>query len=308
MTRWSHRVEYVATRAAVASLRVFGWRGAGAVGGLLGRLAYAPFGIRRAVVDTQLRASFPDWTDERLRTVARACYDSIGRSFVEAAVIAGASREHVLSTFESVTGWEHVERATSPGPHGEPVRGCMIVSGHLGNWELGAAYCAARGIGVDAVVRGIANPLMDAYVTRTRQALGVGVVHDRDAVRHTPKAMRAGRMVGFLCDQDGAGLASTFVPFFGRLAKTPRGPAVFALRLDCEVIFAAVTRRPSGRYHFHFEPLVIERTGDRDRDIDAFVARYTARLEDAIREAPEQYFWHHRRWKRRPPEETESAS
>jgi Kdo2-lipid IVA lauroyltransferase/acyltransferase len=308
VTTWSHRVEYVATRGAVGALRLLGWRGASGVGALLGRIAYAPLGIRRDVVHSQLRASFPEWSEHRVVEVARGCYASIGRAFIEAAVMAGSSREQILSTFESVSGWEYVARATSPGPNGEPARGCMIVSGHLGNWELGAAYCAARGVGVDAVVRGIANPLMDTYITRTRNALGVGVVRDRDAVRHTPKAMRAGRIVGFLCDQDGAGLASTFVPFFGRLAKTPRGPAVFALRLDCDVVFAAITRRPSGRYHFHFEPLEITRTGDRDHDIDAFVARYTSRLEQAIREAPEQYFWHHRRWKRRPPQETEAAA
>lgn len=303
MIRWSHRVEYVAARTMIGVLSLLGWRGAGAVGARLARWAYRPFGLRRAVVHEQLRASFPDWPEAEVERVAAASYDSIGRSFVETAVLAGASRAQVLETFEAVTGWEHVARATTPGADGTAAPGCIIVSGHLGNWELGAAYVAARGVAVDAVVRGIANPLVDAYVTRTRQALGVGVVPDRDAIRHLPRAMRSGRMVGMLCDQDGAGLASTFVPYFGRLAKTPRGPAVFALRLGCPVIFAAVTRRPSGRYHFLFEPLEIERTGDRDADVDRFVAHYTARLEAEVRQHPEQYFWQHRRWKRRPPGE-----
>ena len=66
------------------------------------------------------------------------------------------------------------------------------------------------------------------------------VVWDGEAVRRTPRALKAeGRIVGFLVDQGALGLASTYVPFFGRPAKTPRGPAVFALRLRTPVVFGA---------------------------------------------------------------------
>src|SRR5690606_18508954 len=97
------------------------------------------------------------------------------------------------------------------------------------------------------------------------------------------------------------GLASTFVPFFGRMAKTPRGPAVFALRLGTPVIFGAALRRPDGRFSIGFEPVPIEPTGDREADVDRIVAAYTSTLERWVRKYPEQYFWHHRRWKRQPP-------
>ena len=105
--------------------------------------------------------------------------------------------------------------------------------------------------------------------------------------------MREGRGVAFLADQGVLGLASTFVPFFGRPAKTPRGPAVFALRLDVPVVFGVALRQPSGKYRLVFEPVKVENTGDRDRDVDAIVAGYTATLERWVRRYPEQYFWHH---------------
>jgi KDO2-lipid IV(A) lauroyltransferase len=146
----------------------------------------------------------------------------------------------------------------------------------------------------------MANPLFDDYVTRTRFAIGMRIVHDADAVRRTPRALREGHAVAFLSDQGVLGLASTYVPFFGMPAKTPRGPAVFALRLGVPVVFGITIRQPDGRYHIYFEEVRVQDTGDRERDTDAIVAEYTQILERYVRRAPEQYFWHHRRWRRQP--------
>lgn len=287
---------YSALRGAVGLLDQLSWRQAGAVGAALGALGYRPLGIRRHVVEAQITAAFPELARAEALRIAHACYQHIGRVTVEAAVLPSLGADGVLSLFEEPEGWEHVQAAHDAG------RGMLLVSGHLGNWELGGAYVAARGIGIDVVARGMANPLFDRYVTSTRTQLGMQVVPDADAVRRIPRATRENRAVALLVDQGVKGLASTFVPFFGRPAKTPRGPAVFALRLAVPTIFAAVTRRRSGKYGFTFEPVVVEDTGDRERDSDAIVARYTAQLERFVRLAPEQYFWHHRRWKRQPPD------
>jgi KDO2-lipid IV(A) lauroyltransferase len=147
----------------------------------------------------------------------------------------------------------------------------------------------------------MANPLFDRYLTATRQRIGMSVLHDEDAVRRVPRSLRGGRVVAFLVDQGAVGLASTWVPFFGRYAKTPRGPAVFALRLGTPVVCGAVIRQPSGRYQLNFEHVESLDTGDREADVDRIVAEYTAALERFVRRAPEQYFWHHRRWKHQRP-------
>src|SRR5216110_2733399 len=77
--------------------------------------------------------------------------------------------------------------------------------------------------------------------------------------------------------------------FFGRLAKTPRGPAVFALRLGAPIVFGAAIRQPSGRFRLYFEPIDSTSTGNLEADIDRIVADYTAVLERWVRRAPEQY-------------------
>ena len=296
-----HWAEYLALRGVIATLRTLGVRGAGRVGAGLGALGYRPLGIRRAVVEQQIAASFPEWDPPRVEAVAKAAYRSLGTTSVEAGILGRLGRDDVLALFSGAEGMEHVERPLAEG------RGVLLVSGHLGNWELGGAYLAARGLPVDAIARHMENPLFDGYVTRTRQRLGMRIVHDEAAVKQVPRAIRSGRAVAMLVDQGAVGLASSWVPFFGREAKTPRGPAVFALRLEAPVVFGCALRQPDGRYRMHFEPVEVARTGDREEDVDRIVAAYTATLERWVRRAPEQYFWHHRRWKHQRPAVTAEA-
>ena len=292
----AHRAEFAAVRTAVRALDSLGWRRAGDVGARLGALAYRPLGVRRGVVERQIAAAFPERSRAEVQRLARAAYEHLGRASIEAAVVPSMGPGRVLELFEEPEGWEHIERGMALG------RGLIIVTGHLGNWELGGSYVAARGIPLDVIVRRMGNPLFDRYITETRERLGMTVVPDSVAARRTPRALREGRAIAFLADQGVLGLASTFVPFFGRPAKTPRGPAVFALRLGVPVVFASPLRQPSGKYRFIIEPVPVASTGDRERDIDTIVATYTATLERLVRRFPEQYFWHHRRWRRQPPD------
>jgi Kdo2-lipid IVA lauroyltransferase/acyltransferase len=292
---FAHRAEYAAIRGAAAAMQRLSFRRAGAIGERIGRLGYRPLGIRRAVVERQLAAAFPDLDSAALERIARASYANLGRTSVETAILPSYSPEQIIDLFEEVNGWSIVEERLSRG------KGLIVVTGHLGNWELGGAYVAARGLPIDAVARHMANPLFDRYLTATRQRIGMSVLHDEEAVRRVPRSLRGGRVVAFLVDQGAVGLASTWVPFFGRYAKTPRGPAVFALRLGTPVVFGAVIRQPSGRYQLTFEPVESLDTGDREADVDRIVAEYTAALERFVRRAPEQYFWHHRRWKHQRP-------
>jgi Kdo2-lipid IVA lauroyltransferase/acyltransferase len=289
------RLQYWALRSIVAMLSALGLRTASRFGAALGRVAYSVVGIRRTVVESQVAASFPEMTPAQVRRVAREAYDNLGRTSIETALLPSIGPQGVLDLFEQVDGWEHIEAGLAQG------RGLIIVTGHLGNWEIGGAYVAARGIPFAAIARHMANPLVDRYLTDTREGIGMRIIHDEHAVRRAPRALREGHVVAFLADQGLLGLASTWVPFFGRPAKTPRGPAVFALRMGTPVVFGAVQRMPSGRFRLSFEPVHVTPTGDRERDVDRIVAEFTSVLEGWVRRAPGQYFWHHRRWKHAPP-------
>ena len=294
-TRLPHYAQYYAIRGAVAALDRLSIRRAGRIGEWIGGLGYRPLGIRRAVVERQVRAAFPGLAESEVLRIARASYEHLGRTSIEAALISALSPDQVRAMFERVEGADVLAAARAEG------KGVLLVSGHLGNWELAGAFVAASGVPIEAVARGMENPLFDRYITRTRHDLGMTVIHDADAVRRVPRAMREGKAVAMLVDQGAVGLASTWVPFFGRYAKTPRGPAVFALRLGAPVVFATALRQPNGRYVMYYERVPVQPTGDREADVDRIVMDYTATLERWIRRAPEQYFWHHRRWKHQRP-------
>lgn len=291
----AHRVQYGALRGVIGALRRVGMRAASRVGAGLGLLGYWPLGIRREVVERQVRAALADLPPEEIQRIARASYANLGRTTAETALLPMYDAERIIDLFEGVEGWSIVEERLARD------KGLIIVTGHLGNWEIGGAYVAARGLPVQAVARHMENPLFDRYLTSTRERIGMAIVHDEDAVRRVPRALRNGSAVAFLVDQGAVGLASTWVPFFKRLAKTPRGPAVFALRLGTPVVFGAVIRQPSGRFRLYFEPIDTTPTGDVEADVERIVGEYTAVLEQWVRRAPEQYFWHHRRWKHQRP-------
>ncbi len=295
-TTLGDRAEYAAMRVAVGMLGRLPWSRAAEVAGVLGALGYAPLGIRRRVVERQIAAAFPALAPDEVRRLSRACYRHLGHVAIESALLPRLDAPRVLALVERVDGWELVERAMREAEG----RGLIFVTGHLGNWELSAAYTAARGIPMDVVVRRLRNRLVDRFVNANRLRAGLTVVYAREAVRRATRSLHIGRAVGFLADQSLLNLASTYVPFFGRPAKTPRGPAVFALRWNVPMLFGVALRQPSGRYVLSFERIEVRDTGDRERDVDRVVQAYTHMLERWVRRAPEQYLWHHRRWKRQP--------
>ena len=248
-------------------------------------------GVRR--LEANLRRVRPDLAPDELRRLSRAGMRSYLRYYGEAFTLPGSSPQQIAARVR-VVGRENVQ------PHLDAGRQVVMALGHLGNWEIGGAYVAARGLPIDVVARRMGNPLFDAYLTRTRSRLGMAVVPDQDAVRRTPRALAQGRVVAFVADQAGLTLSSSYIPFFGRPAKTPRGPAVFALRLGVPLLFGVAVRQPAGTYRITFEEIPVRDTGDREGDVDRVLEAYTRTLERWVRLVPEQYFWHHRRWKRQP--------
>lgn len=291
---FTHRIQYGALRAMIAVLSLVPWRVASAVGAAIGRLGYWPFRIRRRVAEKQIADSFPEMTPAERRAITIGAYANLGRVGIETSLASRLDARTTLDLFHPPVGWEYLEGPTAKG------QGVILVSGHLGNWELGAAYVAARGLKVSAVVRGQSNKLFENYVNRSRHRLGWNTIWDGDAIRGIPRAIRDGHVVPLLADQGVLGLSSIFVPFFGRLARTPQGPAVFALRLGAPCVVCVVTRQPDGRYRLSVEPVEITDTGDRERDVEAIVTAYTRQLEAWVRRYPDQYLWQHRRWRRRP--------
>ena len=184
-----------------------------------------------------------------------------------------------------------------------------MITGHLGNWEVGGAAIAARDVPLDVVGKGMGNRRFQADLFAARERLGMRVIEMGDAPKKVLRSLRDGRVAAMLGDQNAHG-GGIFVPFFGKPASTARGPALFAIRSGAPV-FVAFALRDRGwgqRYTVTFEALPFAPSGDLEEDIRALMVAYTRVLEAAILKDPDQYFWQHKRWKKRPAEEPWSES
>ncbi len=295
-----HRLEHAAFRGLAGGLMALGTPRDLRAAEALGRGFCRTVGLRRAVVRANLRRAFPAAPDGWIRETAAAAYAHFTREMLVAMRFPDLSRDEVLATGRGED-LEALRAAVAGG------RGVVVATGHFGNWEAGIQAIAARGIPCAAVAQRQKNPLFDAAMNRGRERFGTVVIDRRHATRGALRALARGRAVFFVADQN-AGSHGVFVPFFGHLASTHRGPALLAARAGVPV-FAMVHRRV-GDWSYRIETRRVADAvpTDPDEGVRAVTAEFTAFLEEQIRRAPEQYFWFHRRWKSRPPEEPNGAA
>ncbi len=290
-----HRLEFALYRLFAFLGRTLpeGW--ALAVGGWGGWLAGEVVGIRRGVVEEQLRQAFPDAGAPWRRRVRQACYRHFGREAVALLRLGRLGADQIRER-TTVEGLEALQEAVTAG------RGVILVTGHLGNWEIGGAALAARGIPLEVVAQRQRNPLFQDELERTRRRLGLRVILRGDAPREVLRALRKGKVVAILGDQD-ARRAGIFVDFFGRPASTARGPALFCLRTGAPLFLGVAFREEDlgQRYRVVLERVPFSASGDLEADLRRLTELHTRLLEARVRQVPEQYFWLHRRWKTRPP-------
>lgn len=295
-----HRVEFGAFRLALALIGVLPERVAISLAGLLGLLAGDVLRIRRTDVDHHLETAFPEATPAWRRRVASVSYQHLAREAVATFRLSSSSPDDVLRR-TTVHGLQELKAALQEG------LGAIVITGHLGNWEIGGASLAARGIPIDAVVFPQNNPLFDRHLTEARARLGITVIAKADAGRMVLASLRKGRTIALVADQN-IRTRPVFVDFFGVPAATAKGPAVFALRALSPVFLAVALRDPGSPAHYRvlIEPVPVARTGPLSSDVLRITRAHVALLEAHIHRAPEQYFWLHRRWKTRPPEASEA--
>lgn len=202
--------------------------------------------------------------------------------------------DEVRSRVEDFEGLEELRRAVAEG------HGVVIASGHFGNWELAGSALAAFGFPADAVMQKLKNPRLTALIQDTRTRLGMGLINRVDAWEPMMDSLAQGRVVAFVADQD-ARHRGVFVPFFGRPASTHRSPALLALRARAPFFVGGVVRVEGGRYRAWAVRLEAQKDLSIRRQVESLTRDWTAELERRVRLYPEQYFWHHKRWKTTPP-------
>ncbi len=192
-------------------------------------------------------------------------------------------------------------------------RRVILLGGHFGNWEIGPALCGMWGFPMGIVARELDNPYLHDWFRRFRELTGHRLMMKSGGYDEMLALLKKGGNLGMLCDQD-AGPRGLFVDFFGRPASTFKSIALLALEYDALIIVGYSIRRPDNfdetpwvKFEVGCETLIDPRTITSNDPVGEITRQYTAALEQAIRRAPEQYFWVHRRWKSEPRVRQKSA-
>ena len=289
MKKLRHIVEYVITLILVGFIRILPVRLGLAFGAFLGRLFWI-IGVRRRVAERNFRLCFGErfTKSERNKILARS-YENFVRSAVEFVIMPKLLRKGTVK-FDGIEYLKELANKRS---------GAILVTGHFGNWELFGAALAHEGIPIGAVVARQANRMVDKLINSIRKKCGIKVIYQSESAFGIIKALKSGRQIALLSDQD-AHERGVVVRFFGKEASTPKGPALIALKTGVPIVFGVITRESDGMNHIAkiFEPIYPPKnTKSVDDTVYQLTSRITKMLENAVEKEPEQYFWMHRRFK-----------
>ena len=262
----------------------------------LGDLLYRFDHRHRKRAIEHLRRSFPDWSEKKLRKIARhsmrnMLYLGVEILFSPVLVKPETWRNHI--TF--------INQQSNIRQLLRQHRGAVYVTGHFGNWEVIGYTMARVGFPVYAVARALDNPYIHDHILGVRQRSGMTIIDKKGVAEHVDEILDDHGAISFIADQD-AGRKGCFVDFFGRKASTYKSIALIAMRHEVPVI-VGYGRRTAKNFKFEIGiQQIIEPSewADKDDPMTWLTQEYTKALEDSIRTAPEQYLWVHRRWKHRP--------
>lgn len=285
----------------VAVARVLGWiprwmARLFAVG--LARVVYLVLGRLRRAGERNLSLALPGIPPADRLKILRCVYLNLGRQLVEFCRMPYYTRENTQRSVR-YEGLEHYLAAEALG------RGVLILTGHLGAWELSSFYHSLMGHPMGMVIRRLDNRKLDEYVNGIRCMHGNRVLHKDDFARGLLKAMHEGSAVGILMDTNMTPPQGEFVKFFGIPACTASGLSRVALKTGAAVLPGFMLWEAAERkYVLHFgSQLHFTETGNTELDVLAATQQCNDVLESWIRRYPEQWLWIHRRWKTRPPGE-----
>lgn len=299
------RVRSALIRLVIAAL---GWIPLGpalGLGGLVGRLAFLFARRTRQLAINHLAIAFEESTLEERRRLVRDMFVHLGRSALELASIRWYDRR--LDEHVELPQAELLREVMARG------RGMVFVMGHLGNFELLGRRVARAGVANAVIAKATWDEKLDERIVRFRADGGVTTFWREapDTGRAIIRTFRTGKALGLLIDQD-TDVQGVFVPFFGKLAFTPRAAADLAIRFGAPVVVATIYRKGKGPRDGHrVELLEIPFSSappDREAEVLRLTAACTAALEAAIRRHPAEWVWMHERWRTRPAGEAGPGS
>ncbi len=293
MARSSDNFFYFLLKQAIQVLACVPWQWLTALAIPLGRIWYGLDHYHRRIALENISIAFGRELDPAgIRNLARNNFIQLVRVMLELPSLLRLKKDNIDS-YVQISGLEHLETALARG------KGVLALTAHLGNWELMAVATALKfGTPFNVMARPLDFAPMDRVLTEIRSRTGNRVLDKDKSAGEVAPLLEKNETIGILLDQNASWFEGVYVPFFGKVACTNKGLAIFALRYDATVLPVFNTRRDDGRYHVVFYPPVdLVRSTNISSDILENTRRFNQIIEEAIRKAPDNWLWVHRRWR-----------
>lgn len=257
------------------------------------------FREHRNRAEGHIRMAFPQMSPEEVSDTAKSSMQQIAMLAIE-----------VLFGPKQITQWGWA-RHVRLGELEEALRillgrrGCIMLTGHYGNWELLGYSLAVLGFDIVAVMRPLDNEYLNRFLLDRREKSGLKLLYKKGATRAAGDVIDSGGALCFIADQN-AGSKGMFVDFFGKKASTYKSIGLLAMEREVPIIVGCARRRSWDRFEYEISVNRVihpREWQDKDDPLRWITQEYSRAMEDFIRVAPEQYLWMHRRWKSRPTEE-----
>jgi KDO2-lipid IV(A) lauroyltransferase len=272
---------------ALAALLPFSWLHP--AGSLLGRLFFDFFRLRRGQTLRNIALAWGDGlsSEQRVR-IARAAYRHFGGVGLELIALWRQSPAK-LAARADLRDIAVIREALQGG------KGALLVTGHFGSWEVIAGALQGAGIPLSGYAGRQHNPIVNRWINFNRARAGNLPIH-KDDVKGLLAALKQNRLVAMVMDQHDSG-KRYYVRYFGHPVSVAPGPAMLARRTGAAIVFCTCLRGEDGRYQLRAKRIETAPSDDKERDVLNLTQAIFDELEQAVRAAPGQYFWMHRRWR-----------
>jgi len=282
-----HYAEYYALRIVAAFVRALPRHWALSFGRSVGRLTMKVLPSRYRMAKENLERALPELNEAEVEAVVYKNFEHLGVSGVEMLRLDMFKHDDLQRYFD-VDIVDSISEAMALN------RGVILLTGHLGFWEVGHFLLSDLGIPVSVVAKPLKNPLSEKYFTAAREFFGTEIIDSHHGARQIVKTIKENRVVIVLLDQHISPPGSVPTQFFGRPAYTTTAITNLAMKYQVPIVPIFCLRQKDDRYRVWTEPFIML---DKERSVSENTQVLTTIIEKAARKDISQWFWVHKRWR-----------
>ncbi len=272
-------------------LRVTGTDGARAMVTFFASLQYYVSKRDRDIVKSNLRVALPAASEKEISSLSKNVFINFGKYLAD---FFGTLTDDVEANKDRVTleGLKNVDKALSMG------KGCIIVTGHFGNWEVGGCLFAKLGYKLNVVALNHADSRINDFFIQKRKEAGINIASIGSAKQYCFSALRRNEIVAIVGDRP-YGESGIDIEFFGKTARIPRGAALFSIKTGAPLVVVFTYKEDDrlNTYKMIFEePIVVKRDVSVHKQLREVTRYFIGRFESYIRKYPSQWYMFNKIW------------